>query len=182
MQSIVIRIAIILFLGAPCINVFAQDDRSLRELLRVMGFSELIRAQVDFSCRQDSQYAAHPRLTTLCHKRHHIPDAVIEDAALPYLKRHMSTQLVQEAIAILKSPPEKAVSRKLTAEIASGRHDLLTPEELLLLKRRNESRHGQALSSFATDPEQGRTVARAMFEYDPSTGSSHPVQTPDKKK
>jgi len=171
MQTIVIRMAIILFLGAPCISAFTQDERTLRELLRVMGFSELIRAQVDFSCRQDAQYAANPRLITLCDKRHHIPDAVIEDAALPYLKRHMSTQLALAAINILKSASEKAVSKKLTAEIASGRHDLLTPEELLLLKRRNESRHGQALSSFATDPEQGRAVARAMFEYDPRTGS-----------
>ncbi|PXX33716.1 hypothetical protein [Undibacterium pigrum] len=175
MQSKVIRMAIILLSCAPCISAYARDDHALPELLRVMGFSELIRAQVDVSCRQDAQYAANPRLITLCDKRHHIPDTVIEGAALPYLRRHMSTQLAQEAIAILTSPSEKAVSRKLTAEIASGNHNLLTPDELLLLKRRNESRHGQALSAFSSDPEQGRAVARAMFEYDPRTGSSHPA-------
>ncbi len=169
MRYIVRQFTIALLFGTFSINTFAQGDNSLRELLRVLGFAATNRAQIEFSCRENLQFAANPRLMSLCAKRNLIPDTVIEDAALPYLKRYITTQVALEAVSVLRLEPEKAVSRKLIIEIAAGRQYLLTKEDPQLLKRRNESKYGQALSAFAADPEQGRAVARAMFEYEPGT-------------
>ncbi|MFZ6781227.1 hypothetical protein ACO0LD_30700 [Undibacterium sp. Ji83W] len=182
MQYFVGRFAIVLLLGAPFTSAFAQNDRDFRELMRVLHFAEINRGKLESTCRENPQFSVNSRLIDLCAKRNLIPDTVIEDAALPYLKHYLSTELAREAIAAYKLEPEKALSQKLRAGIASGKADELTQEELLMLKRRNASRHGLALSAFALDRERGMAVARAMFEYEPDAVSTANEQATTTKK
>jgi hypothetical protein len=110
---------------------------------------------------------SNPRLKDLCAKRIKIPDRVMEEAALPYLRQHVSERVAREAIVALQDEKQRWLSDKLNKEIASGKQDQLTAADLDLLQKRNESEYGRALFAFASDKEQGRAVARAMMNYEP---------------
>ena len=162
------RILVLLIAASSSTSVaWAQKDAVWRDLLRAMRFSEINRARLEFECRENPQFSSHPKLQDLCKKRPLIPDAVMETAALPYLKHHVSAQIAKEAIAALTSEPGRTLSRKSIVEIASGKHDQLTPEEIEQLGQQNRTRFSQALSAFATDREQGIAVARAMMAHEP---------------
>lgn len=169
MTHAVTRLILVLLLtaGAPIKVVWAEDDAIWHELFHAMRFSEVNRAQLERDCNENPLYSSNPRLKGLCAKRHLIPDGVIEEAALPYLKLHVTVLVAKEAIAKLTVEPATTLSRKLIAAIASGRNDQFTPEELVQLQRQNETRYGLALRAFATDREQGLAVARAMLDYEP---------------
>jgi hypothetical protein len=136
-----------------------------RKLLRVMDFSKINRATLVYACRETPQYKSTPKLVALCAKRDQIPNHVIEDAALPYLKRHVTERVAKQAILELSTDASIKLSDKLNLEIASGKQDLLSEADLVLLKRRNETEYGRALSAFASDKEQGRAVSRALLDY-----------------
>lgn len=138
-----------------------------QELLRVIQFSDVNRAQLEFNCRQNPQFSSVSHLKALCQKRRVLPDQVIESAALPYLKKHISESLAREAIVQLSSKSSRTVGRKLIVEIATGKKYQLTQGEQAFLEKQNQSEVGRALSAFATDREQGLAVARAMLEYQP---------------
>lgn len=144
----------------------AQSDM-WHVLLRSMGFADINRARLEFDCRETPQFASNSRLMDLCAKRNQIPDYVIEEAALPYLRQYVSERLAKQAIDALQSEDQKALSNKLNQEIASGKRDRLTSADIDLLEKRNATEYSRALSAFASDKEQGRAVARAMLNYQP---------------
>lgn len=146
-------------------SVHAEPD-VLRRLLKSLEFAETNKARLEFDCRENPIYKSNQRLVLLCSKGGRIPDYVIEDAALPYLKKYVSAKMAAQAIEILQTDIQRALSNKLIQEIVSGKQDRLTAEDIRLLRQRNESIYGQALSSFASDKEQGSAVARAMLNYE----------------
>lgn len=146
-------------------SVHAEPD-VFRKLLKSLGYAETNKARLEFDCRENPIFKSNHRLIVLCGKGSRIPDYVIEDAGLPYLKKYVSAQLAAQAIEILQLDIQRALSNKLIRNIASGKNDRLTTEDIRLLRLRNESEYGKALSSFASDKEQGTAVARAMLNYE----------------
>ena len=159
-------VALCIVITASVQPVLAQSD-VWHILLRSMEFVDINRAQLEFDCTETPQYMSNPRLKGLCAKRNQIPDYIIEEAALPYLRQYVSERVANQAIDALKAEDQRALSNKLNQEIASGRRDRLTAADIDLLEKRNATEYGHALSAFASDKEQGRAVARAMLNYQP---------------
>lgn len=135
------------------------------ELLHFMQFADVNRATLEFHCNQHPSFLTVDRLRALCEKRHRIPDHVFEDAAIPYLKKHISEPMAKRAISQISTKAWQSVGRKLITEIATGKQDQLTTEDIAFLEKQNQSEVGRALSAFSTDKEQGIAVAKAMQEY-----------------
>ncbi len=138
-----------------------------RDLLYVMRFADINRAQLEFNCRETPLFSYTESLKELCKKREIIPASVMEEAALPYLKLYLTESLALDAIELLSRDLEETISEKLIVEISSGKRQSFTNLEIITLDRRNKSEVGRALSKFATDKQQARAVARAMINYKP---------------
>lgn len=162
-------LALLLILALPTASV-AQTD-IWHDLLHAMRFADVNRASLEHDCRDNPLFTSIVRIKTLCGMRDRIPDQIFEDAAMPYLQRHVTDLIAREAITALTSEPGRTVNAKVTAEVASGKRDQLTPEEIVLLQRQNQSEFGRALRAFASDREQGQAVSRAILEY----ATQHPV-------
>ena len=135
------------------------------ELLHRLQLADTNRARLEFECKNNSLYQTMDRLIALCEKRNRIPDHVFEEAALPYLMRHLSEPMAKRALDQVSSATWQSVGRKLIVEIATGKRDQLTEEDIAFLERENQTEVGKALSAFATDKEQGLAVARAALAY-----------------
>ena len=146
--------------------VQAQSD-AWAQVLRATNYAATTKASFRVGCRQSSPPASTPQYRVLCPKLDAIPGQVIEAAALPYLKRHLSEATAHQAIAFWSSSRGAGISRKIVAEIESGVHNQLTEEDLRLLDAANRSEYGLALSSFARDREGSVAVARALLAYEP---------------
>jgi len=79
--------------------------------------------------------------------------------------RHLSEPMAKRALDQVSSATWQSVGRKLIVEIATGKRDQLTEEDIAFLERENQTEVGKALSAFATDKEQGLAVARAALAY-----------------
>ena len=164
--SQVVRALLLLSTFGLCSISVAETD-VWHELFHAMRFADINRAQLESDCREDSRFTSIAHLKKLCEKRKVIPDTVMEEAALPYLKRHVSERVAKEAIAQLTEDSARTISNKLIVEISSGRKNQLTQSDMVQLKLRNESEYGRALSAFASDKEQGLALARALIAYEP---------------
>lgn len=157
-------VTVSLYIIAFSASATAQSD-VWHELLQVMRFGDVNRARLEFDCRSNPQFSSMAHLISLCKRQELISNQVIEQAALPFMKKHLSERLAKQGIAQLSSKSARTITDKLIIEIASGKQDQLTQNELILLKQQNESEVGRALSAFATDREQGLAVGRAILEY-----------------
>lgn len=159
----VIFIFLVIFMAIP--TAHAEPD-IFAKLLKSIGFAETNKAQLEFDCRENLVFKSNLRLKELCGKRNRIPDYVIEEAALPYLRKYVSERIAKQAIESMQTEVQRALSNKVRQEIASGKRDRLTAEDLRLLEKRNESEYGRALFSFSSDKEQAAAVGRAMLNYE----------------
>lgn len=169
MKKLYIRILLachLTFASTICIAA-TKDDAIWLELIHVMHFVEINRAQIEFGCKNTLDFSNNPILKNLCKKRHLIPARVIEEAALPYLQRHVTIQMAKAAIAELSSESSQVISRKLVTEIASGKRDQLSPIEIEQLRQQMSLAFYSALKAFTSDREQGLAVSRAMIAYEP---------------
>lgn len=157
------KIALFLLLLAAGPTI-AQSD-IWHDLLRAMQIADANRARLEFECNHNPLFRTKDQLVAMCEKRNKIPNHVFEEAALPYLKKHLSETMAKRALNQISSQTWQSVGRKITAEIRAGRRDLLTQEDIEFLEQQNQSEVGKALSSFATDKEQGIAVARAILAY-----------------
>lgn len=155
-------IALALALLATTAN--AQTD-VWHDLLRALQIADITKARLEFDCKNDPRYSSVVRLSALCEKRHRIPDQVIEDAALPFLQKHLSESMARRALAQVSEATWQSVGRKLTIEIRTGKRDQLTPEDIAFLEEQNQSEVGTALKELAADKSQGIAIGKAMLDY-----------------
>jgi NACalpha-BTF3-like transcription factor len=154
-------LAFALLMSSPTI---AQSD-VWHDLLSALKFADVNRARLEFDCNQNPLYRTKDMLVALCKKRYELPNHVYEEAALPYLKKHLTESMAKQALAQVSGNTWQSLSRKLRTEIRTGKHDQLTQEDIDLLEKQNQSEVGRALSTFASDKEQGIAVARAILTY-----------------
>ena len=138
-----------------------------REVLRLMQFTSINHARLEFECRQVPRPAPTSVLQALCEKRYRVPDRVIEEAALPFLRKHVPEPLAKRAVVQLSSKPSQDVGQKLVTEIRTGKQDQLTQEDIVFLTQQNQSEVGRALGAFASDREQATAVVKAILAYTP---------------
>lgn len=164
---------------AFCASALAQADPRER-LLRVIRYGEVSRAQLKRDCLNNPLYSSMERLAALCAKRDRIPLEVAEDAAAPFLKARMSTDLAEAALRFWESDIGRSLSEKIIREIETGKYDQLSEAERQLTKVQDMTDYGVVLSSMAKDKEAGRAVARALFAYEPEA-PARPATAPRRR-
>lgn len=132
-------------------------------VLRSTDYAALVRVTVRRDCR-GSASAGSP---SICSKIEAVPDSVIERAALPFLKRHVSVTQAVAALEFWSSPEGAEISDTLVREIATQNPTLLSKRQLAKLDQFNKSDAGQALSRLSEDHELSITVLRAVEAYAP---------------
>lgn len=158
--------ALVLILAAK--GVSAQTgDSAWFQMLRASGYAESVRAGFRYQCRENPERAATPQFRILCPKVDDIPSRVIEAAALPCVKRYVSSRSADEVRTFWESAPGRELLAKMTREMETGRRDILDASDLKLLEQQNGTEGAQAMLAFSKDFECSRTVARAMLAYEP---------------
>jgi len=145
----------------------ARADDIWHTTLKTIQFAATAKASFKAGCDPANPISRTPSSLVLCPKLDAIPDSVIEEAALPYLKQHISEKNAQDAIAFWSSDRGKALTKKILLEIEQGVYKHLDADDLRALASVNRTQYGRALKAFATDPQQNRAVARAMLSYEP---------------
>ncbi|QDQ25177.1 hypothetical protein FNU76_01720 [Chitinimonas arctica] len=137
------------------------------QALRSINYAATVKAGFVPGCKGGSALSLSKYYRLVCPKLYSIPNEIIESAALPYLKRHVSKDIALQAIAAWTSREGILLSQKMVLVIESGQKDLLTFDDLRMLDDRNRSEHGRAFGAFADDKEGSAAVVTAMSLYVP---------------
>ncbi len=138
----------------------AVDDVWL-QALKTIKFAAISRGSVKPHCSPIKM----PQYQQLCPKLHTIPDAVIENAALPYFKQHVSKDAAREAISFFSSEGGKAIQQKMIKEVETGIFDQFNEEDAFVMGARDQSEYGKAFNRFTSDKKQAMAVVQAMLAY-----------------
>ncbi len=160
-------LVISLFLAVNCFAMAQTAPDVWERLIIVKRYAATVRAIYARDCNANTPIAQTPPYKLLCPKLASIPNNVIESAAIPYMRAHISREVAEEAVTFWTSVRGQELSKKIAKEVDSGIFDQLTSDDLCLLDEANKSRYGLALSAFATDREAASAVARAMVGYEP---------------
>ena len=165
MKTAVLAIAIALICGG---EAFAEDQvQPWPRVLEVVAYAETARASLSKGCENGNPLAGTAAYLVICPKLKSIPPRVIEAAALPYLKKHLSVAEAQAAINFYTSPIGRGLMPKILREIETGKYDQLSAEDLQQMDKVNKTAFGQALKRFGMDKEANVAVVRAMLAYGP---------------
>ncbi len=162
-----------IFVFAAVAMVFAgrvsaeEADQPWVQMLEVMHYAQTAKASFAKGCASDTPLSKTQAYTLLCPKLPAIPNAVINAAALPFARKHVSDVQAREAIAFYLSPPGRDLAEKMLREIETGRFEQLSSADLERLDAANKSPYGRALKAFAADRAGNGAVARAMLAYEP---------------
>ena len=148
------------------VNARSADDVWL-QALKAIKFAAISRGSVEPQCKPGNRTSTTPQYQMLCPKLRKIPDSVIENAALPYFKRHVSEDAAREAISFFSSEGGKAIQIKMIKNVTTGMYDHFNEEDSFVMAARDQSAYGKAFSRFASDKEQAAAVVRAMLDYIP---------------
>jgi hypothetical protein len=103
----------------------------------------------------------------VCPKVSSIPDAIIDAASVPYLKRYLTEADAKEALEFWSSPSGKELLEKILREIETGVFNQLSPDDLALLEQVDNSNFGRALNKMLTDREWTFALIRVIHAYEP---------------
>jgi hypothetical protein len=142
-----------------------EQQQPWAQMLEVMGYAELAKASFARGCLPRNPLSGTAAYIVLCPKLSFIPNKVINDAALPFARKHVSGSEARDVIAYYASPRAQSLREKMHREIRTGRNDQLSPAELQELKEADNAPFARALAAFAADREGNRVVARAMLSY-----------------
>jgi hypothetical protein len=137
------------------------------QVIRATNYAATAKASFKVGCKPENPLSLRPQYQLLCPKLDSIPEAVIEEAALPYLKRHLTESTARQALAFWSTSRGASISKKIVQEIRTGALNQLTQSDLQILDKANKSEYGRALGAFAKDREGSGAVARAMLAYEP---------------
>lgn len=149
--------------GARCQDI----NQPWTQLLEVIRYAETAKASFAAGCVAESPSSKTPMYAGICPKLTVVPNTVINTAALPFVRKHVSEAQARDAMAFYAAPTGRNLSEKVIREIETGRFDQLSPTDLQVLDATNKSPFGRALKAFATDREGNRAVARAILNYEP---------------
>lgn len=153
-------------LAAFSTDVFSQPATDLwTDTFKAINFVATSKAAARVGCRPENPLSAAPQYKLLCPNLNDIPDAIIETAALPYLKHHVTEGVARQAIAFWSSDRGKSLHRKIVKEIETGVFNQLNTEDLKMLDTANQTEYGRALNALANDKAQSLAVAQAMLAY-----------------
>lgn len=154
-----------------CSQTETAGDELYFQLFKDLRLSETSKAAFKSDCQHYDPLAlagtVDGQLKILCPKLDLIPDSVMETAALPYVKRHVSPKLARKAISFWSSNEGKRISKKLIKEIATKKYDQLNADDIKLLQMANQSEYGRSLGAFADDKAYGLAVVKAILDYEP---------------
>lgn len=140
------------------------DDSWIRTL-HALRFADIIKAGFKRNCLPSSPLSMRPEYQLICERLKVIPDSVIESAALPFLKTHLSNALARKAVDFWSTKAGASLRDKMLVELETGVENQLTAADLILLGKRDGSDYGLALGNFAGNKLQSAAVVRAMYAY-----------------
>ena len=152
------------FVSSNIVQARPADDIWFRTL-QVVRFADAARAGLRPACSPRSSRPIRPEFRIVCQRLEVIPDAVIESAARPFLKIHVSKDLARKAIEFWSTAAGASLSEKMLKEMESGVQDQLSDADLSLMGKRDATDYGIALGSFASDKLQSAAVFQAMYAY-----------------
>jgi hypothetical protein len=144
----------------------AQEANPWAEVLQAVSYAETAKASFEKGCKIEGTNQ-NPSYLILCPKLSQIPNSVIERAAEPFLKEHLSESIAMQAKEFWLTPKGKMLRKKIIVEIKTGRFNQLTQADLKELDSANKTSYGQALLTFSKNAAANRAVARAMLQYEP---------------
>ncbi len=140
-------------------------DDPWRATLTAINHAAVSKATLRHRCTLAQAVDGADSFGSLCARLATIPDAVLDDTALPYLKLHLSEDLARSASLFWSSSAGQLLRQKSIKEIESGVQDQLTPDERTAQRQRDRTNDGRALMRFASDQRQTMAVMRAMTRY-----------------
>ena len=161
-QSLAISALMITLTSHP-LNACAEPD-IWHQLLSTERFADTIRASALNLCDARPDMRQHPDFSEFCHDTvYHVPDNVMEDAAMPYLTACVSEKFIRAHLAELLTPQARTLTGKLVREARTGNREPWAPEELAALDRRNASEFSKALQGCSAG--MAKAAAHAMYHY-----------------
>lgn len=137
-------------------------------LLRATHHAEIVRGTVLAMCRMEAREDAKSRAE--CENARQRPDEVIDQAALPFLRRHVSEQQARDALAYYNSPEGRTIARRTLAMLKGEPQEAAGERDLAALQAFNASPAGLAMRAFSGDKAAGVAISGAL---------TAPAQNPD---
>ncbi|WP_152643486.1 hypothetical protein [Paracidovorax citrulli] len=164
----IFRIIVFAIFATTTASLSAADNEQRQpwaQMLEVVGYAETAKASLARACLPGNLISRTSAYTALCSKLSFIPNNVINDAALPFARKHVSGSEARDAIAYYSHPRAQRLREKSNRELRTGRNDQLSPAELKEVMEVDNQPFARALSDFAGDPECNRAVARAIISF-----------------
>jgi hypothetical protein len=140
----------------------ASNDALNLRVLQAIEYADLTRVVTLSMCKRK------PELVTrlpACAKISGVPNAFIEQMALPHFNRYISPVNAKSALQFWSSDNGAKIAKKMLREIAENNPTLLTTNEKQLLNNFNQSEAGVALKRLAQDRDVSQSIIRAVGAY-----------------